>query len=96
MKALTRLSLLVLMLCLGIAAVPAAAQTDAGYDQSYTLGAGDKLHIIVFSQEDLTGDFVVDGTGSVQLPLLGQVRAQDCPSPNSKTKSRLRCATANI
>jgi protein involved in polysaccharide export with SLBB domain len=55
--------------------LPAVAQASAGTDQEYKLGAGDKVHVNVFGQSDLTGDFVVDGTGAVQLPLIGQIKA---------------------
>jgi len=51
-------------------------QTAAhGADDSYHLGSGDRIHIGVFGQSDLNGDYVVDGGGSVQLPLIGSVRA---------------------
>jgi protein involved in polysaccharide export with SLBB domain len=50
---------------------PAAVATDEGYH----LGSGDKIHIAVFGQPDLNGDYVVDGGGSVQLPLIGSVKA---------------------
>ncbi len=57
-------------------AITALAQAPTGSaDQSYKLGAGDKLHIDVFGQPELSGNFVVDGSGSVQLPLVGQVKA---------------------
>jgi polysaccharide export outer membrane protein len=54
------------------AASPGAA-TFSGND--YHLGSGDKIHVSVFGQADLNGDFVVDGAGSVQLPLIGLVQA---------------------
>lgn len=44
-------------------------------DDSYRLGAGDKLRLIVFGEEDLSGNFEVDGQGYVRLPLIGQVVA---------------------
>ena len=43
---------------------------------AYRLGSGDKLRVIVFGEEDLSGEFEVDGTGSVSLPLVGQVSAR--------------------
>jgi polysaccharide export outer membrane protein len=56
------------------AAIPApGAATYSGND--YHLGSGDKIHISVFGQADLNGDFAVDGAGNVQLPLIGQVHA---------------------
>lgn len=53
-------------------ATPAA---PAASDDGYKLGSGDKIHMAVFGQPDLNGDFVVDGGGSVQLPLIGTVKA---------------------
>src|ERR1700758_2533992 len=51
---------------------PAAA---AGTDTSYVLGPGDKIRVNVFGQSDLGGEFVIDGAGFVQLPLIGQTKA---------------------
>ncbi len=42
----------------------------------YRLGSGDQLRVIVFGEEDLSGEFVVDGSGQVSLPLVGEVSAQ--------------------
>lgn len=50
--------------------VPVAA------DDTYMLGTGDKLRIIVFGETDLGGEYVVDGTGYVQMPLIGEVEAR--------------------
>ncbi len=52
---------------------PAAAVSSSGLD--YTLGSGDKLRVIVFGEQDLSGEFDVTGTGKVSLPLIGQVQA---------------------
>ncbi|WP_417484386.1 polysaccharide biosynthesis/export family protein [Maricaulis salignorans] len=41
----------------------------------YRLGAGDQLRIIVFGEDDLSGEFVVDGRGTVSLPLIGEIDA---------------------
>jgi protein involved in polysaccharide export with SLBB domain len=57
----------------GTASVPQTAAQSV--DDSYHLGSGDRIHIGVFGQSDLNGDYVVDGGGSVQLPLIGSVRA---------------------
>jgi len=67
---------IVTILCIALFGVltAAAAPADAPAD-SYQLGSGDKIHLVVFGQSDLSGDFVVDGTGNVQLPLVGQVKA---------------------
>lgn len=52
-------------------AAPAGAITD----EHYRLGTGDKLKVTVYGEEDLSGEYFVDGSGQVQLPLVGQVKA---------------------
>ena len=42
---------------------------------SYRLGTGDKVHVTVFNEPDLSGDFTIDGQGYVRLPLVGQIEA---------------------
>jgi protein involved in polysaccharide export with SLBB domain len=44
-------------------------------DNSYRLGTGDRLHITVFNEGDLSGDFTIDSQGYVRLPLIGQIQA---------------------
>ena len=51
-----------------------AQEAPAPERPEYSLGAGDKLKIVVFGHEDLSGQFEVDGTGAVSLPLVGTVR----------------------
>lgn len=66
------------------APAPAAQQTSASADAplppdadiDYELGSGDKLRVLVFGEEDLSGEFDVSGSGMVALPLIGQVRAR--------------------
>jgi protein involved in polysaccharide export with SLBB domain len=49
----------------------AAPNVDTGYQ----LGSGDKVHITVFGQKDLTGDYQIDGVGNLAFPLIGSVHA---------------------
>lgn len=42
----------------------------------YQLGAGDKVHVAVFNEPQLTGDFVVDSAGQLSLPLIGATDVQ--------------------
>ena len=44
-------------------------------DDSYLLGPGDELNILVFNHVDLSGKFVVSEAGTVALPLVGEIRA---------------------
>ena len=42
---------------------------------NYHLGSGDQIRVIVYGEDDLGGQFTVDGNGYVSLPLIGQVKA---------------------
>lgn len=56
----------------------AHAQSEAPGERripDYQLGAGDKLKIMTFGEESLTGEFVVGGSGKVAIPLLGEISA---------------------
>ena len=41
----------------------------------YVLGPADKLRLTVYGETDLSGEFTIDGSGYVRLPLIGQIRA---------------------
>lgn len=47
-----------------------------GLGNSYRLGIGDKLKIVVFGEENLSGPVEVDAQGAVTLPLAGEVAAK--------------------
>jgi len=49
----------------------AHAQTSAG---NYRLGPGDALRILVFQEDDLSIDARISNDGSIDYPLIGQVR----------------------
>ena len=51
------------------------AQSGDGGLSSYRLGAGDKVRIVVFGQQDLTGEYAIDGQGNLAFPLINQVSA---------------------
>ena len=50
--------------------------TATSFEASYRLGAGDKLKLIVFGEDNLSGEFTVDDSGNVALPLIGTVQAR--------------------
>lgn len=52
---------------------PELSKPDPTLD--YRLGSGDKLRVMVFGEDDLSGEFDVTGAGKVSLPLIGQVQA---------------------
>jgi protein involved in polysaccharide export with SLBB domain len=50
-----------------------AAVNQPGFE--YKLGSGDKVRIIVFGQTDLSGEFSLDGSGAISIPLIGKIDA---------------------
>ena len=40
---------------------------------AYKLGSGDSIRIITFGEDQLTGEFKVSDSGSISVPLLGQI-----------------------
>ncbi len=47
----------------------------ASQPTTYRLGTGDKVRVTVFGEDDLSGEFVLDGSGFISMPLIGQVQA---------------------
>lgn len=41
----------------------------------YTVRTNDQLHIQVYNEPTITGDYVIDGTGFLSVPVAGRVRA---------------------
>lgn len=52
-----------------------AGSGGSGDPTGYRLGPGDKLKLTVFGAEDLSGDFVVNDSGNVDMPLIGGIAA---------------------
>jgi polysaccharide export outer membrane protein len=42
-------------------------------DSTYRLAPGDRITVTVFGQPELTGDLVIDGTGTIAVPLAGPI-----------------------
>lgn len=65
----------ILVLCAGIwlAALPGDTPRSAEGGE-YSLGTGDRLQITVFGHEDLSGEFAISETGTVSLPLAGNLK----------------------
>jgi polysaccharide export outer membrane protein len=66
---------LLLSLICGLFSLPLHAEEDK--NASYRLGSGDKLKITIFNQEDLNGEYVIDGAGNFSLPLVGTIAAKN-------------------
>ena len=48
-----------------------------GHSNSYTLGSGDLLKITIFNQDDISGEYPVNGNGDISLPLIGTIRVKN-------------------
>ncbi|MBL6934973.1 MAG: polysaccharide export protein [Alphaproteobacteria bacterium] len=51
------------------------ADPEAALARQYRLGPGDRLSVIVFGQNDLSGEFEISGNGEISLPLAGPINA---------------------
>lgn len=64
---------------------PVAPQT-APAESSYQLGSGDQVRVTVFGEPNLSGEYRVDGSGVLTLPLVGQVKAAGLSSEQLKRR----------
>jgi len=69
----------VIAACSGTTAPPLAASDYAtvGQDVEYTFAPGDKIRVVVFGEETLTGEYVISSGGNLTFPLIGTVKATD-------------------
>lgn len=67
-------SVLVACAPMKIADAPVAAPI-VGRSGDYQLTPGDKVHIQVYNEDEMTGDYVLSPGGKIDVPLLGEVRA---------------------
>jgi protein involved in polysaccharide export with SLBB domain len=58
-----------------------AAAIDAPKTSELRLEAGDKIHVTVFGEDKLTGDYQVNTAGYVALPFAGSVKAAGLTPP---------------
>lgn len=63
------------------AAMPLGMTQGENIYAGYILGPGDKVRVNVFGEEDLSGEYQVDGSGMVRLPLIGTIRAGGSTAP---------------
>jgi polysaccharide export outer membrane protein len=60
-----------------------AAREAAGETTDYRLGIGDRVRVIVYNEQSLSGEFAVSAAGSLSFPLIGDIAA------TSKTASQV-------
>lgn len=71
----TTLLLAFFIFCLAFSSVAEEAPEPQEFlETMYTLGSGDRLKITVFGEDDLSGEFQVDGSGYISFPLIGEIR----------------------
>ena len=58
-----------------VGSVSAPERKPASTGPDYRLGSGDKIKLMVYGEDDISGDFDISGTGGLSLPLIGQVQA---------------------
>ena len=64
--------------CQSTPAASVGAEPEAMAERTvgeYRLGSADQLRVTVFGEPELSGEYVLDGTGTVSLPLIGEVPA---------------------
>ena len=65
----------------------------AGEDSApQQLSAGDRVQVTVFQQPEFSGDFVVDTSGAVTLPLIGAIAVQDLTLSDAEKRITQRLA----
>ena len=62
----------------------------------YRLGPGDKVHVTVYDEADLTGDFPISGSGQIAFPLIGEVRAAGLTAPELGNELTRRLAAGYL
>ncbi|RPH97024.1 MAG: polysaccharide export protein [Lysobacterales bacterium] len=80
---LVALALLILLTTSGLRAQeeePPVAVPGASNESVYRLGAGDRVSITVFNQQDLSGEYALDEKGGFSMPLIGAVDAEGLSS----------------
>ena len=69
---------MVMTACQSTPTITAQASASAISDRvvgEYLLGSADRVRITIFGEPELSGEYVLDGSGTVSLPLIGEVSA---------------------
>lgn len=65
-----RLVLMQFLTAIGFSVAVFAQDSDVA---QYELGPGDQVKVTVYGEEDLSGEFEIDGQGKIAMPLIGAV-----------------------
>jgi polysaccharide export outer membrane protein len=97
-----RFAALVIWAALALALVPRLSHAQAADTAAVTLNPGDLVRVQIWREEDLSGEFLVDESGMVTLPLIGEKRVAGIPIRRLRTelleayRVYLRNASINI
>ena len=75
------LSLVVVALLSGCAGNGPIPGSQGIQPQAYRLGSGDKLHVTVFGEDNLSGDYMITSAGDIAFPLVGNIHAAGLTVP---------------
>ncbi len=86
------LAALVLATGLGAPSQGAPAPTAEPAAEGYLLGPGDKVKVVVYGEDELSGEYVVSASGAISLPLAGDIPASgsNTDALQSKIKAALQ------
>lgn len=72
---------------------PATTQASAPVaTQAYVLSGGDKVRINVFGENELSGEYEIDGSGAISMPLIDRVQAIGLTASQLEQKITTRLA----
>lgn len=54
---------------------PSASSPSASSAESYILGPNDRIRLKVYGESDITGEYEINNTGQVSIPLAGHIKA---------------------
>lgn len=54
---------------------PPAGPSSSARDDGYVLGVNDRVRVLVFGEASLSGEFLVDSTGRLAMPFIGEIAA---------------------
>jgi len=63
-------------LCLAILLVPVSSRAEDAGGRSYGLAPGDRITVTIFGQPELSGDVVIDGGGTITIPLAAPIEVK--------------------
>jgi polysaccharide export outer membrane protein len=77
-RATRALSVALLLLATACAAGPQGPELSSpASPQSYRLGHGDRVAVTVFGEKDMSGEYDIDDTGNLPLPLAGAIKVEN-------------------